>query len=191
MDIYLIRHGETDWNREGRRQGQTDIPLNDTGRAQGRQTAALLGQLCPEVSHVFVSPLSRAVETARIVADQLGWDTRILQTEPLLIERHFGLTEGLSPQERTERFPDEQNAQMEPMEDFLGRIKAACEKILREADGAQNILVVSHYMALSAMIGILTEGKVVHTPIEQGCVYRIVYGDTAQRVTRFSQKEYL
>ena len=64
--LFLARHGETDWNREGRFQGHADPPLNGTGRAQAAQLAAGLADV--ELSAVYSSPLRRALETARVVA---------------------------------------------------------------------------------------------------------------------------
>jgi broad specificity phosphatase PhoE len=72
--LTLIRHGETDWNLARRIQGGTDIPLNDTGRLQARDAAAALrARLDPEQRTVVVaSDLSRARETAEIIAGDLG-----------------------------------------------------------------------------------------------------------------------
>ena len=68
-ELYLVRHGETDWNRQRRIQGLTDIPLNETGRRQARDTGMLLRRR--RWDGVFSSPLSRAVETASIIAVRL------------------------------------------------------------------------------------------------------------------------
>jgi probable phosphoglycerate mutase len=64
--VYLARHGETDWNRIGRWQGQTDTPLNDMGRWQAKQLARSLTDRA--IARVVASNLSRAHETASIVA---------------------------------------------------------------------------------------------------------------------------
>ena len=89
--FYVLRHGQTDWNLEMRLQGSTDIPLNDTGREQARHAAGLLtGQ---SITRIVVSPLSRAMETARIVGDRLGLEPVI---DDRLIERNFGLFEGMT-----------------------------------------------------------------------------------------------
>ncbi len=88
-DFLFLRHGQTDWNVEGRFQGQTDIPLNATGLAQATSAAkSLAGQ---RIDRIIASPLSRALTTARIVADQLALDVEI---DPLLTERTFGPLEG-------------------------------------------------------------------------------------------------
>ena len=99
--FFLVRHGETEWNRERRIQGVSDIPLNDTGRAQ----AAALGDIL--VGHNFdlivSSPLSRADETARIIAQRLGMPAPI--TVPDLIERNYGEAEGSSGADLDRRYP--------------------------------------------------------------------------------------
>ena len=66
----FLRHGQTEWNREGRMQGTSDIPLNDTGRAQAREAAEHLGH--GDWDEIVSSPLVRARETAEIVAAELG-----------------------------------------------------------------------------------------------------------------------
>ncbi len=64
--VYIFRHGETDWNTQKRAQGWIDIPLNDNGRSQAEKLASLLSPVGLEI--IYSSPLSRALETARIVA---------------------------------------------------------------------------------------------------------------------------
>jgi len=99
--FFLVRHGETEWNRERRIQGVSDIPLNDTGRAQ----AAALGDIL--VGHNFdlivSSPLSRADETARIIAQRLGMPAPITVAD--LIERNYGEAEGSSGADLDLRYP--------------------------------------------------------------------------------------
>jgi probable phosphoglycerate mutase len=99
--FFLVRHGETEWNRVRRIQGVSDIPLNDTGRAQ----AAALGDIL--VGHNFdlivSSPLSRADETARIIAQRLGMPAPITVAD--LIERNYGEAEGSSGADLDLRYP--------------------------------------------------------------------------------------
>lgn len=96
VTLYLVRHGETDWNREARYQGQADIPLNDTGRAQAARNGAAIRALLPTISDAeFVSsPLSRARETMEIIRAALALPPKVYRTDPQLIELHYGHWEG-------------------------------------------------------------------------------------------------
>ena len=101
-ELFLVRHGETEWNRERRIQGRTDIPLNETGRAQARATGALLARRRWDA--VLSSPLSRARETASLIAAELGLPGPELIDG--VIERNYGDAEGLNFHEVDERFPE-------------------------------------------------------------------------------------
>jgi broad specificity phosphatase PhoE len=89
VTVHLVRHGETDWNVDGRLQGWTDIPLNATGREQARLAATELAGL--PVGAIFSSDLSRARDTAAAIAAALGLDV-IVDRE--LRERNYGVAEG-------------------------------------------------------------------------------------------------
>jgi uncharacterized phosphatase len=88
----LLRHGQTDWNINFLLQGVTDIPMNETGLAQVKLAAQAIRANDWDV--VLTSPLSRARQTAEIIAAHVGFD-QIVENE-LLIERSFGEAEGLS-----------------------------------------------------------------------------------------------
>lgn len=89
MIIYLIRHGETNWNKEYRYQGQVDIPLNEYGIKLAETTSEALKDIPFEA--VFCSPLGRAVETAKIMMR----DREIpFETDERLLEMNFGVCEG-------------------------------------------------------------------------------------------------
>jgi phosphoserine phosphatase len=98
--ILLARHGETDWNREGRFQGHADPPLNRTGRAQAVDLSAAL--MAEQLSAVYSSPLRRALETAEVLAASHG-----LEPVPVddLREVDVGSWSGLTRAEVEERFP--------------------------------------------------------------------------------------
>ena len=96
--FYFLRHGQTEWNREGRYQGTSDIPLNAIGIAQARAAAELLSQV--KIDRIVASPLSRALKTAEIVAGQCGAP---IHTDRGLVERAFGSFEGLIIREVKER----------------------------------------------------------------------------------------
>jgi len=99
--FFLVRHGETEWNRIRKIQGVSDIPLNDTGRAQ----AAALGEILAghRFDLIVSSPLSRALETASIIAKLLAMPQPLII--PDLIERNYGDAEGSSGEELDKKYP--------------------------------------------------------------------------------------
>lgn len=90
MRLYLVRHGETAWNKLGKVQGHSDIPLNDYGRHLAKQTAEGLKDVTFDAA--YTSPLARARETARII---LSGRTVPLYDEPRIQEMGFGVCEGM------------------------------------------------------------------------------------------------
>lgn len=96
ITLYLVRHGETDWNAEARYQGQADIPMNDTGRAQARANGAALRTLLPAIAKAdFVaSPLSRAIETMELLRIELGLPKSGFRQDRELLELNYGHWEG-------------------------------------------------------------------------------------------------
>jgi probable phosphoglycerate mutase len=157
--LYVVRHGETDWNAAGRWQGHTDIPLNDNGRSQARSVAWLLREA--GVVAVVTSDLARAHETARIIAGELG--VPIAYEDRDLRERGFGAFEGLTREECDRLHPDAWRAWLEERKPPEGaesehaltaRVAAAVDRAAREAPGgAAPALVVTHGGALRAAIG--------------------------------------
>jgi broad specificity phosphatase PhoE len=103
--IVLWRHGRTEWNVEGRVQGQSDIPLDDTGRAQARAAAARLAALRPH--RIVSSDLSRALETAGFLG---ALAQTHVEVDPRLREMNFGVREGLTWREAWDQLPDAMQA---------------------------------------------------------------------------------
>lgn len=152
MEIYLFRHGETDWNKERRLQGQTDIPLNEFGRALAVETAKSLAGLT--FDRAFCSPLKRAIETAQILLT--GQDV-VLETDERLMEMNFGEGEGGSfdaPKKdpkhplydffcRPQCFEAREGA--ESFQEAMARGQAFLqERIVPLEKGCDRILIVSH-----------------------------------------------
>ena len=98
-NIYLIRHGETDWNREHRFQGKTDIPLNQLGREQAEQLVPKISML--SIDSVYSSPLLRAHETAMIAVKDLKIP---IQKDERLMETNVGEAEGMTFDELQAKF---------------------------------------------------------------------------------------
>ena len=149
--ILLVRHGETDWNRDRRVQGHTDIPLNDEGRRQARALAAELdGEI---VDTTYSSDLLRARETAEILCVERGTQ---LVTLAALREKHFGTWEGLTDTEVLERFPDARERSIgwgdaESTEEMSTRVLEAVRRIAADHDG-QRVLVVTHGGPMRAIL---------------------------------------
>jgi 2,3-bisphosphoglycerate-dependent phosphoglycerate mutase len=90
----LLRHGASEWNEEDRFTGWTDVPLSDTGRRQAKDLGGVLGDGWPPPSVVHASELSRAAETAGILADAAGWREAEMRCAGPLNERDYGELEG-------------------------------------------------------------------------------------------------
>lgn len=145
-EIWLIRHAETEWSKAGKHTGRTDIPLTDDGRAHAATLPERLGGQTFDA--VFVSPLSRARETARLAG--LG-DQAQLRDE--LLEYDYGDYEGITTDEIREQVPDwtvwthpcPGGETVEGVATRLDRVVARC----RETDG--DVLLVGHGHALRAL----------------------------------------
>jgi broad specificity phosphatase PhoE len=96
LTLYVVRHGETDWNAAGRLQGQTDIPLNDNGRAQAAQNGMRLAhaKIDPAAVDFIASPLSRAYETMTLLRQAMGLPREGFKTDVRLKELSYGRCEG-------------------------------------------------------------------------------------------------
>ena len=99
--LVLWRHGRTAWNASGRIQGQTDVPLDDVGRAQARDAAARLASLSP--TFIVSSDLSRAADTAEALAELVALS---VTRDPRLREMAFGIREGLTHEQTFEQHPE-------------------------------------------------------------------------------------
>lgn len=98
--LYLIRHGESVWNSERRWQGRADPPLSSFGRRQAQRIAETLSEA--DLAAVYSSPLSRALETARLIAEPYGLNVTVLND---LMEVDVGSWQGLTAAEVKERYP--------------------------------------------------------------------------------------
>lgn len=153
--IGLLRHGQTDWNIDFRLQGITDIPLNETGLAQAREAAAVLAETKWDV--VLSSPLSRAHDTAKIVANELG--IQEIQIEQLLLERSFGEAEGLRHEDWKERYPD---PNLVPGGETLVELRARSWQLLdalAERYQGQRVLTVSHGALIRKLVKLVSNGE--------------------------------
>jgi probable phosphoglycerate mutase len=157
--LLLVRHGETDWNRDHRWQGHSDPPLNERGREQARDLATTLDA----ADVVYASDLERARATAEILAERLAVPLRL---DVRLRERNFGAWEGLTSAEIEEqqgesflrwRNGDGHGAEdAEPYAEFFARVKSFVDEAVERHPG-QTILVVAHGGSVRAVLA-LAEG---------------------------------
>ena len=138
MNIFIVRHGETNYNLEGRYAGRLDISLNETGIKEAYEVKEKLSSI--KFDKVYSSPLTRAYETAKIICDnEIIIDNR-------LIERSNGDLEGKLKSEITDNInfndPNESKYNIESITDFRNRINSFLDDITKSKD--QNILVVTH-----------------------------------------------
>jgi alpha-ribazole phosphatase len=155
--LILVRHGETDWNVEGRWQGQADVPLNARGRQQAAQLAQSLADL--GITAIVSSDLSRAAETARALARVTGLS---IHFDPRLREIHQGEWEGQLISQIQARYSEalrqrnENPAAIaapggETAAQVLERVLAAVDEICQEYPN-ETVAVVSHGYALALLI---------------------------------------
>lgn len=148
--LYLVRHGATDWNEAGRWQGQSDVPLNARGRDEALAAARLLAAWGAAPAAVYSSDLSRAVETARVIATTLGPLPLVLDAR--LRERALGAAEGLTRAELEARFgradSDLAAVGAEPREALFARFDQAVGDITARHP-ARALVVVSHAGAMA------------------------------------------
>jgi len=188
--LFLARHGETEWNREGRWQGKTDIPLSDAGRAQARTLGASLAGR--GIVEVHASDLQRASETAQIIAGVLGIGA--FNVDARLRERGFGCFEGFTREECAAHHPEAWARYLadrrstppggEPQLEVAARIVAALSEIARTPRAAgEATLVVSHGGTIRTFINEVT--GTAPPPLENGAVFAARWaGDRFVDVTR-------
>lgn len=138
----MVRHGQSEWNALGRWQGQADPPLSELGRRQAFAATAKLGT----VDVIVSSDLERALDTARIISEQLGVGP--VMVEPLFRERNAGEWSGLTRDEIEAQYPGYLDQRKRPPgyesdESLLDRTHAALEGVEQEYRGAE-VLVIAH-----------------------------------------------
>jgi len=154
MDLLLVRHGESEGNAQGRLQGAIDSPLSAHGRSQATLAGDWLRSRGLRWEAAYCSPLARAHETARIIAERSGYPGP--EVEPALHEVKAGALEGLTRQEMLERYPqfasktitdlgDFSDAGGESYAEIQARVGGVLERLVaRHREAADRILVVAH-----------------------------------------------
>jgi broad specificity phosphatase PhoE len=175
LRLVLLRHGQTVWNAEHRFQGQSDIPLDETGEAQAERVGRLLAALRPDV--IVSSDLRRATATAAPLSRLTGLPVTL---DKDLRERFGGAWEGLTDTEINERYPRERASWTPPDGESAAavadRVHAGLRRVadaLTELDDGGLAVVVSHGAAIrlgmERMLGIPEESAGVLGPLSNCC----------------------
>lgn len=160
MLVGLIRHGLTDWNKIGRIQGQSDIPLNEEGRGQAKKLAErLLADQKYKWDFVITSGLSRAQETGEIIAKTLN--IPLYDPDSRLVEKAFGQVEGLTAEERETLWGVDwkQRDLGQESDEAIQERALSFLKEIGEKYSDNNVLVVSHGGLLAQMFTVLYQNK--------------------------------
>ncbi len=177
--LYLVRHGETEWNRQHRIQGSTDIPLNATGRRQAERAGRLLARR--EWDHVYSSPLSRAFETATIVSDAIGLAKP--EALPELAERYYGEAEGLTPQELDKRFPGATPVPGRESRDEVARRVMPALLRIATAEPERRVIITTHGGVIRTVLLAVNARVERGIPITNGSVHSFrLRGDALELV---------
>ncbi len=155
MNIYVIRHGETQWNREEIFRGRKDVPLNKNGLEQAEKTAIFLAG--NEIEVIFSSPLKRAVQTAESILKHKK-NMEIITSHDL-IDMNFGIWEGLTLKEVEEKFPVQFGVWKDHPENWkvkdaetLKDIRKRVSRFLNSLKGYRNVALVSHRVICKIII---------------------------------------
>jgi 2,3-bisphosphoglycerate-dependent phosphoglycerate mutase len=198
-ELILVRHGETDWNRELRFQGHVDVGLNEIGQEQARRVAVRLAG--ESVQHLYVSDLLRAQQTARPVAERLGLTS---VAEPALREQSFGAVDGMRVDDIKAQHPRAWEAWLrfhedycmpggETMREFHARVMAAVRRIAAD-HGAATVVIVTHGGVLDMIwrtARSLPLGGPRQSEIPNAGVSRVLVRDTALEIVAWADTSHL
>ena len=190
MKIIFMRHGETVWNTQRRLQGCLNIPLAEQGMAQIQQTGDHLAELKLHIDQILSSPLDRALESAKIIANILNFPAGNILTSDLFIERSFGDCEGMIYEEAQKQYPEGNYPGMETLDELYARTKLALT-FLEEHFAGQTVFVASHGSFIKAMLGTASNGKVAYFDeniwVENGSYCLLEKSNDTWKVSVYSQ----
>lgn len=176
MQICFVRHGETDWNSQSLIQGTINNHLNSNGIKQAEKLGKELLSLNAKWDVIFSSPLSRASQTAEIVAKLIAYKSTII-IDDLLIERDFGNIEGMQLSTKVyDLIIAEEDSSLEKAENLRNRIKLFLDKIsLKYPD--KKILVFTHSHIIKGLKSIIDPGYSFRTSLSNCASFFIEYSN--------------
>lgn len=175
MEVYIIRHGQTDWNIVKKMQGTEDIPLNDTGREQALICARALSEIPFEA--IYTSPLSRALETAQIISNY-KCHASVIACQGL-IERDFGEASGMTYEQMHATYPEYPRILPQGMEAFDTLSERVFTSVLdcTKKHRGKPILLVSHGASINAILHRVSGGTCGTgiTWLKNTCISKLEY----------------
>lgn len=163
MKIYFVRHGQTDYNYQRLIQGRIDAPLNKTGIKQAKDTGKILKDLNFEFDKIVSSPLSRAFETAHLIARKMNYKDNIY-VHPEFVERNFGSYE-LKPIVPTFDKLMEEGFKEEGFEDneaLISRVKKGLDKLYNDFKN-KTVIATVHAHVIRSIYILLDKNKYDYT----------------------------
>ncbi|TYR73933.1 histidine phosphatase family protein [Rossellomorea vietnamensis] len=181
--ICIVRHGQTDWNKERRLQGRTDIDLNETGERQAADAREYLHN--EEWDVIITSPLKRAKRTAEIINERL--QLPLLEMEEFA-ERYFGEAEGLLIEESRRKYPNGGSPGQESREEVVDRAIRGVEEIQQRFPD-KNVLLVAHGALIGLLLAELSPGEFVYgeTRLVNACINTIHFQDNKWNLKEYNQ----
>jgi probable phosphoglycerate mutase len=193
MNLYCVRHGETEFNASGRIQGQLDSPLSELGYRQCAAAAEILAEV--PIDAIFASPLKRAAESAKVIAERLQLPVR---SEPRFMEIHAGVFQGRCWPEIEAEYPDDARRWRSQDPEFcipggesrrllMDRTLAAISEIV--GLGFKNAVVVAHGGSLSAALKAVLEIPPRRNPfvLQNGSITQLAWKDGDVKLLSLNQ----
>jgi broad specificity phosphatase PhoE len=193
VTFFLFRHGETDWNAEGRFQGHLDIPLNEVGKKQARTLGKKFRSSGTVLDAILSSDLSRAVTTAEIAAQEAGFPSGLIFQDQGIREAYLGNAQGLTLPEIKKQFGEEVTSRWrsnrlsdadisypggETGTAVIERTKKTLRSFVEAHPEFSKIGVATHGGVIRRFMHwvLVQEGKIKeHIPIPNGVVYEVLY----------------
>lgn len=183
MKLYIVRHGQTIWNKEGRMQGAKNSNLTEKGISEAKKLNKFIKDI--NFDRVYVSPLGRTLETMEYVKGDMDLPVTIVEE---LQEMNFGKFEGEVLENLKDEYPEDiynlwQNPKAyvnetgENYEELFERVEKGIDKILENKDREENVLVVTHGVIISTLLTIVKKkpiDEIWETPVVRNTSLSIV-----------------
>ena len=193
MAVYIMRHGETDWNRSGRLQGQMDIPLNEKGKQQASEMKERIQESGLSFAKVYCSPLSRTRETGRLA---LGSEEGFRLDERLL-EYDYGPFDGTLFEDASKELMaflmDPERVAPPEGSETIPHLMERVTSFLQDIDQNEDILIITHGVTIRALFGAMLgkEGAYWDLPLDNCCIYTLKDGEVIECVGPKTKEEVL